>query len=113
MEYFISGIKKYVDFSGRARRKEYWMFILFLMIFYIVAGVLDTVAGTYIFSPLVGIGLFLPSISIATRRLHDTGRSGWWQLLSLIPLIGGIVLIVFLAQDSREGNSFGANPKTA
>ncbi|WP_351077464.1 DUF805 domain-containing protein [Shewanella sp. CAL98-MNA-CIBAN-0140] len=108
MDYFIGALKKYADFTGRARRKEYWMFILVYMIINIVFAVigLDTI------SAIVSLALLVPSLSIAARRLHDTGRSGWWQLILLIPIIGLIVLIVFLAQDSHDANDYGSNPKS-
>ena len=113
MEYFIGALKKYADFTGRARRKEYWMFILFYLIFYIVLTVIDAAIGSYILAALFSLVLLLPTISIAARRLHDTGRSGWWQLISLIPILGGIVLLVFLVQDSHEENEYGESPKLA
>ncbi len=107
MDYFIGALKQYADFTGRARRKEYWMFILIYMIINIVLAVL----GLDAVSMLVGLVLLIPSISIATRRLHDIGRSGWWQLIVLVPFIGMIVLIFFLVQDSHDANDYGANPK--
>jgi uncharacterized membrane protein YhaH (DUF805 family) len=107
MEYFIGALKKYADFTGRARRKEYWMFVLIYSVINIVLAVL----GLDIISIIFGLALFVPSVSIAARRLHDTGRSGWWQLIILIPLIGFIILIVFLAQDSHDANDYGVNPK--
>ncbi|KGJ93032.1 DUF805 domain-containing protein [Colwellia psychrerythraea] len=108
MDYFIGALKKYADFTGRARRKEYWMFILIYIIINVVLGIL----GLEVISALVGLGLLIPSISIAARRLHDTGRSGWWQLIVLVPVIGIIVLIVFLAQDGHDTNDYGVNPKS-
>lgn len=111
MEYFIAALKKYADFTGRARRKEYWMFILFYVIFYVVASIIDAVIGTILITTIFALGMLIPSISAAARRLHDTSRSGWWQLLSLIPIVGTIVLIVFLAQDSHADNQYGPNPK--
>lgn len=102
MDYFTGALKKYADFTGRAHRQEYWMFILIYMTINIVLAVL----GLDFISALVGLGLFIPSISIAARRLHDTGRSGWWQLIVLIPIIGLIVLIVFLAQDGHDQNDY-------
>ncbi|KVX01594.1 DUF805 domain-containing protein [Shewanella frigidimarina] len=107
MDYFVGALKKYADFTGRARRKEYWMFILVYTIINIVLAVL----GLETISMIVSLALLVPSLSIAARRLHDTGRSGWWQLILLIPLIGLIVLIVFLAQDSHDANDYGVNPK--
>lgn len=109
MDYFINALKKYADFSGRARRKEYWMFILI----YMIISVVFSIFGLDVISGLVALGLLVPSLSIAARRLHDTGRSGWWQLIVLIPLIGAIVLIIFLAQDGHDENSYGVNPKVA
>ena len=111
MEYFVNALKKYAEFEGRARRKEYWMFILFYMIFYIVAKMIDGVLETYLISALYSLGLIIPSISICARRLHDTGRSGWWQLINLAPLVGQIVMFVFLVQDSHDHNQYGDNPK--
>ncbi len=114
MGHFIGALKKYADFTGRARRSEYWMFVLFYIIFYIVAAVLDSVIGTLPILTLVySLALLIPAISVATRRLHDTGRTGWWQLISFVPLIGAIILLVFLVQDSRDENEYGANPKAA
>ena len=113
MEYFIDAFKRYADFTGRAKRQEYWMFILFYLIFYLMLSVIDAVIGTPVLSSLYSLALFVPTISIAARRLHDTSRSGWWQLIALIPIIGAIVLIVFLAQDSHEDNEYGPNPKLA
>ncbi len=113
MEYFIGAIKQYATFSGRARRKEYWMFFLFYMIFYIILAVIDGVLGTMFLSIIFSLALLIPSISIAARRLHDTGRTGWWQLIVLIPLIGVIVLIVFLAQSSGDENKYGVSPELA
>ncbi|MCK8044267.1 DUF805 domain-containing protein [Shewanella sp. 1CM18E] len=107
MEHFIGALKKYAEFSGRARRTEFWMY----MLIYFVIQIALTLIGLDTVALIVSLGLLVPSLSIGARRLHDTGRSGWWQLLSLIPLIGAIVLIVFWAQDSHDANSYGANPK--
>lgn len=121
MNWFTTALKKYAVFSGRSRRSEYWYFILFYFIIYIALAFVDRVTGT--FDPKSGIGLLtaifalallIPSLSVSVRRLHDTDRSGWWLLIGFIPLIGAIVLIVFLAQDSGAGtNRFGPNPKAA
>lgn len=112
MEYFIGALKKYADFTGRARRKEYWMFFLFIVIFSVVVGIVDGMLGISVLSLIYGLALLIPSLSIGARRLHDTGRTGWWQLISLIPVIGSIVLIVFYVQDSHDDNDYGANPKS-
>ncbi len=107
-----SVLSKYVTFSGRARRSEYWWFVLFTAIVYIVAGIIDAAAGTQVIGLLVGLALLLPSLAVGVRRLHDTGRSGWWILIALIPLIGAIVLLVFSVQDSQPGsNNYGPSPK--
>jgi uncharacterized membrane protein YhaH (DUF805 family) len=93
-------LSKYADFNGRAARSEYWWFVLFVFLGSLAASMVSSVLGG-----LFSLGTLLPSLAAATRRLHDTNRSGWWQLIVLIPLIGFIVLIVFLAQDTspREG----------
>jgi uncharacterized membrane protein YhaH (DUF805 family) len=88
--------KKYADFTGRAGRPEYWWFILFIIVAGLAASMISDVLGA-VFS----LATLLPSISAATRRLHDTNRSGWWQLICLVPVIGLIVLIVFLAQEGK------------
>jgi uncharacterized membrane protein YhaH (DUF805 family) len=109
MDYFIGPLKKYADFNGRARRKEYWIFIL---IYTVINAVLNAL-GMDVISMIIALVLLVPSVSIAARRLHDTGRTGWWQLIALIPIVGFIILIVFLAQDSHDANDYGANPKTS
>ena len=121
MNWYLHVLKNYATFSGRARRKEYWMFFLFNVLISLGLGVLDVVAGTYsveyetgFFSALYSLLVLIPSIAVSVRRLHDTNRSGWWILISLIPLIGVIVLFVFICLDSQPGtNRFGANPKEA
>ena len=113
MEHFLNAFKNYANFSGRARRKEYWMFFLIYSLLYVGLSLIDSLLGSAWLSSIFSLVLLIPSISYAARRLHDTGRSGWWQLLYLIPLIGIIVVIVFLAQDSHEENEYGISPKFA
>jgi len=113
MEWYLSVLKNYVGFSGRARRKEYWMFFLFNIIVSIVLNVIGAVIMFPILGLIYSLAIILPSIAVAVRRLHDTGRSGWWLLLGLIPLIGTIILLIFLVQDSHDENEYGANPKLA
>ncbi|GAA0137769.1 DUF805 domain-containing protein [Paenibacillus sp. YSY-4.3] len=113
MSWYLKVLKNYVGFEGRARRKEYWMFVLFNMI---AAFVLSFIGGLIgldtILYYIYMLAVFLPSLAVGARRLHDTGRSGWMLLLSLIPLVGTIILIVFMCQDSEPGdNKFGSNPK--
>ena len=103
--------QKYVDFSGRARRSEYWWYALFSAIVQAVVNALDRGLGSQILGGLVSLALLLPSLAVAVRRLHDTGRSGWWLLLGLIPIIGWIVLLVFYVQDSQGPNAYGPSPK--
>ena len=119
MNWYLDVLKKYAVFSGRARRKEYWMFFLFNLIITVVLILIDSLMGT--FSPQAGLGLLsglyslavlIPSIAVTVRRLHDTGRSGWWILIGLIPIIGTIVLLIFMVLDSQPGeNQYGPNPK--
>lgn len=110
---------KYVTFEGRARRSELWWFALFILLGNIVFGLLDALlfgamAGGGEFSPLgslFSLAVFLPSIAVGVRRLHDLDRSGWWYLLVLIPLIGMLVLLFFFVQRGTAGpNRFGADP---
>jgi len=109
MEFFTRAYKNYANFSGRDTRQEYWMFYLFYMIAYIVLAVIDGILGTGgLLGGLFALGSLVPSVAIAARRLHDIDKSGWWQLILLIPIIGVIVLIVFLATKGNEGaNRFG------
>jgi uncharacterized membrane protein YhaH (DUF805 family) len=88
---------KYADFSGRAGRSEYWWFLLFIVLVSIAASMIS-----HVLSAVFSLATLVPSIAAATRRLHDTNRSGWWQLICLVPVIGIIVLIVFLAQEGKS-----------
>lgn len=120
MSWYLEVLKKYAVFSGRARRKEYWYFALFNAIFAIVLGLVDSVTGLFDFetglgllSGLYSLAVLIPSLSVAVRRLHDTGRSGWWLLIALIPFIGALVLLVFMLFDSDPNdNEYGPNPKS-
>lgn len=119
MNWFLLALKKYAQFSGRSRRKEYWFFALFYLIIAFVVGFIDGAAGTMmaegkvgILGLILGLAFLIPSLAVGVRRLHDTGRSGWWLLIAFVPLIGVIVLIVFYVQDSQPGdNQYGPNPK--
>lgn len=115
MNYYIDAWKNYVNFQGRARRKAYWMFVLFNIIAVIIVSIIDNVLGTGgTLSSLYGLAIFLPGLALGVRRLHDIGKSGWWLLIALIPLIGAIVLLVFAVTDSQPGeNQYGPNPKGA
>jgi uncharacterized membrane protein YhaH (DUF805 family) len=119
MNWYLKVLKQYADFSGRARRSEYWYFVLFNMIFAIVAVVLDNILGTAIegvgYGPIYGLyvlAVLVPGLAVAVRRLHDVGKSGWMFLIGLIPLIGAIWLLVLFFTDSQPGtNKWGPNPK--
>ncbi|MGE8082111.1 DUF805 domain-containing protein [Peribacillus loiseleuriae] len=113
MQLYLKVLKNYVGFQGRARRKEYWMFVLISGIISIVLSILESVANLSPFlTALYSLAILLPSLAVGARRLHDTGRSGWWQLIAFIPLIGSIILLVFMCQGSQENdNQYGSKPK--
>lgn len=112
MNYFLDVLKKYAVFSGRARRKEYWMFVLFSSIIYVallgIGFAIDMVWLPVVFE----LAILLPTWGVAVRRLHDTGRTGWWLLFGIIPIVGTITLLVFTCLDGEAGeNKYGHNPK--
>lgn len=122
MEWFKKCLKQYADFSGRARRKEYWMFQLFAgiiaVVLMIVGSILDSMFGSNGVVSLLLVGVFylailLPALSVTVRRLHDTDKTGWWLLIAFIPF-GSLVLFVFTVLDSTNGpNTYGPSPKEA
>ena len=116
MHWYTDVIKKYAVFNGRAARPEFWWFALFngiifaviYVVFWIIAG---RSTGSAV-ADLYALAVFLPSLGVSIRRLHDTNRTGWWYLLVFIPLIGGIVLLVFMVLASDPGpNNYGPNPQ--
>lgn len=119
MNWYLQVLKKYAVFNGRAQRAEFWYFALFNFLIAFGLVFIDAMIGTYsqegglgLLSGIYILGVMLPGIGVAIRRLHDTSRSGWWYLLVLLPLIGAIVLIVFFVMDSTPGdNQHGPNPK--
>ena len=115
MNGYLATLKKYADFNGRARRTEYWLFVLFSMVIAMVLGVVDYVLGTPgIIGLIFALAILIPSIAVGVRRLHDSDRSGWWLLIAFIPIIGTIALLIFLLLDGTPGdNRFGSNPKAA
>ena len=129
MEWYLNVMKQYTNFSGRARRKEYWMYVLFYSLFLIAAMIIDNVAGLCFETEFMGQSMsagygwlymltalihFLPSLSVVVRRLHDVGKSGWMYLIIFIPIIGLIWLLVLLTKDSQAGdNTYGASPKAS
>jgi uncharacterized membrane protein YhaH (DUF805 family) len=118
MDWYLKVLKAYAVFTGRARRKEYWMFVLISVLIAIGLAVLDVVLGLRVggkglLSTLYSLAVLIPALSVAVRRLHDTNRSGWWLLLGLLPVVGSLVLLVFFVLDSTPGtNRFGPNPKS-
>lgn len=112
MAWYLKALKNYIGFKGRASRKEYWMFMLVYSIIYIPISILESIANMPpVLSGIYYLFTFLPCLAVATRRLHDTGRSGWWNLIPLIPVIGAIIFIVFTCQGSQEkDNQYGAMP---
>ncbi|HDN9007402.1 DUF805 domain-containing protein [Aeromonas veronii] len=116
MNWYISVLKQYAVFSGRARRTEYWMFVLCNVIVMLLLGMVDKLIGgdKEFISGIYSLAVLLPSLAVAARRLHDTDRSAWWLLLGLIPIIGTLVLIYFMVCNGQQGpNRFGDDPKAA
>lgn len=121
MNWYLEVLRKYAVFSGRARRREYWFFVLFNFIISLVFvaldflfGTIDLQAGVGLLSGLYALAVLIPGLAVSVRRLHDTGRSGWWLLIALVPIIGAIVLLVFFVTDSEAGtNQYGPNPKAS
>jgi len=144
MEWAIMPLKKYADFTGRARRKEYWMFVLLVIVCDIVATIIDRILGMStmvagVYGPvmcLVALALFIPGLAVSVRRLHDTGRVGWWVLLPIVPeiaavallysgnlpmagilgivtLVAAIALLIFMVLPGTKGpNQYGPDPVT-
>lgn len=121
MNYYLQVLRNYTNFSGRARRSEYWMFLLFNILFGFVLMLMDNLLGFAIeglgYGPLYilyALFVFIPGLAVMIRRLHDVGKSGWMALILFIPLIGVIWLIVLMATDGETGeNKWGENPKAA
>ena len=117
--YYLNVItKKYTEFKGRASRKEYWMYVLFGIVISIVLSIVDRILGLStsrgfgLIGSLYSLAVLLPGLAIAVRRLHDTNKSGLWLLLILVPLIGPIVILVFLILDGqKQDNQYGSVPK--
>jgi uncharacterized membrane protein YhaH (DUF805 family) len=106
-----AGFRKYVNFSGRACRSEYWYWILFTIIVGLMAAIIDVQLNTQLDSSIVNLVIAIPSVAVAVRRLHDIDHSGWWILIGLIPLVGFILLLVSFASEGTHGpNRFGPDP---
>jgi len=117
MDWYLAVLKNYVGFSGRARRKEYWMFALFNAIIFLVLAILAAITKSFFFWVLYGLyalAVIIPSLAVAWRRMQDTGRHGLWILLGLIPFVGGIILLIFMILPGTQGaNEFGPDPLAA
>jgi uncharacterized membrane protein YhaH (DUF805 family) len=120
MNWYVAVLKKYAVFEGRASRTEFWMYALFNFIVSVVLGIIDGMLGLR-FGPgigllgaIYGLGVLLPGVGVSIRRMHDTGKSGWWLLIAFVPFIGWIIVIVLLALDSEPGqNQYGPSVKGA
>ncbi|MEV6385332.1 DUF805 domain-containing protein [Streptomyces sp. NPDC051773] len=112
MNWFIEVLRKYAVFSGRARRQEYWMFTLISSVLYLALYLLGLAVDSQVPQLLLSLAFFLPSLAVSVRRLHDTDRSGWWVLIGIVPCVGFIVMIVFMATEGQQGtNRYGPDPK--
>jgi len=111
MDWYIAVLKKYAVFSGRAGRKEYWMFVLFNFIFALAAFLLGLITFGLLYIAYI-VAVFVPTLAVSVRRLHDIGKSGWYYLIILIPIAGPIWFLVLMCTDSQPGdNQYGPNPK--
>jgi uncharacterized membrane protein YhaH (DUF805 family) len=119
MEYFLHVVRNYAVFTGRARRKEYWMFILFNFLFSVAAMLADYILGTGvggspygIIYSLYSLALIIPGIAVGVRRLHDVGKSGWFTLIVFVPIVGAVWLIILACTEGTHGeNQYGPDPK--
>lgn len=111
MDWYIKVLKEYVNFAGRARRKEYWMFTLINVIVSIVLGVVAGMIKLPILATIYSLAVLLPSIGVAVRRLHDTNRSGWFLLLALVPLVNLYLIYLLVIDSDPSTNPYGPNPK--
>lgn len=120
MKWYLKVLNQYADFSGRARRTEYWMYLLFNMIFLLIATILDNILGLKFYSEspygfiylIYSLAVFIPGLAVFVRRMHDIDKSGWWFFIAFIPIVGAIWLIVLCATEGTPGaNQYGVNPK--
>ncbi|UIP26801.1 DUF805 domain-containing protein [Photobacterium sp. TLY01] len=119
MNWYLYALRKYAVFTGRAQRQEYWYFFLINLVITLALGIVDnllntpgTGEGTGLLGGVYSLAVLIPSVAVGVRRLHDIGKSGWWMLLSLIPVIGFVVLLFFFARAGQPGtNEHGPNPK--
>ena len=119
MDWMLLPLKRYADFGGRSQRKEYWMFLLGVVIVAIVLAAVEGVLGMSgsiigMYGPLTGLlilGIIIPGLAVQVRRFHDQDKSGWFVLLGFIPIVGGLIVLVFMLLKGTDGpNRFGPNP---
>ncbi len=119
VEWYMLALRRYVDFAGRSRRREYWFFalgnVIIAIVLMLIERMLGMASGGYgILTIIFELAILVPSIAVSIRRLHDTGRSGWWILIAFVPILGALVLLYFMLLDSEPGmNAYGPNPKEA
>ncbi len=119
VEWYMLALRRYVDFAGRSRRREYWFFalgnVVIAIVLMLIERMLGMASGGYgILTIIFELAILVPSIAVSIRRLHDTGRSGWWILIAFVPILGALVLLYFMLLDSEPGmNAYGPNPKEA
>ncbi|WP_311568508.1 DUF805 domain-containing protein [Photobacterium arenosum] len=119
MNWYLYALRKYAVFSGRAQRQEYWYFFLINLVVTLALGIADNLLntpgageGTGLLGGVYSLAVLIPSVAVGVRRLHDIGKSGWWMLLSLIPILGFVILLFFFARAGQPGpNEYGNNPK--
>jgi uncharacterized membrane protein YhaH (DUF805 family) len=111
---FVDAVKsvytRYVDFSTRSSRSEYWWFVLFYVIAGIVLGIVDMIIGINILTAILMLGSIIPGIAVGVRRLHDIGRSGWWMLIGFIPLVNLLLIYWYVLPGEEGDNAWGSNP---
>jgi uncharacterized membrane protein YhaH (DUF805 family) len=113
MNWYLTVIKEhYADFKGRARRKEFWMFMLINWVISMVLAIIGGLIHFTLLGSIYSLAVLVPTLGVGVRRLHDMGKSGWGYLIALVPIVGAIYLIYLWCQDSQaEANEWGANPK--
>ena len=113
MEHYTGALSKYATFSGRATRKEYWMYVLInILIAMVLSMLVKSTKGLDFIPALYAVAILLPTLALMSRRLHDIGKSAWWILIHLVPIIGPTILYCFFVLDSQTGpNAYGSNPK--
>ena len=113
MDWYLGVLKQYAVFEGRARRKEFWMFALFNLVIAAALAIVGRVVGLEgVLRGLYMLGVLIPALAVSVRRLHDTGRSGWWLLVVFVPLVGWLIALYFLVQAGETAeNRYGSDPK--